>query len=114
MAVEQRTRRGGIEHRRLPVRHDVPWPAHRHGRVDWHHLVGDEPVEQVTDRGEPLLDPRRRELPCAGLEPGDDVHRLDGSERWHAGGRGNEAAAVLLNRDARASTHDYTLDGIGR
>jgi hypothetical protein len=74
-AVEQRTRRGGIEHRRLPARHDVPWPAHRHGRVDWHHLVGDEPVEQVTDRGEPLLDARRRELPCAGLEPGDDVHR---------------------------------------
>jgi len=49
-AVEQRPRFGKIEHRRLPGRHHVPGPPHRRGRVDWHHLAGDEPVKQVTDR----------------------------------------------------------------
>ena len=32
------------------------------GRVDRHDLVGDEPVKQMADRSEPLLDARRREL----------------------------------------------------
>jgi hypothetical protein len=34
----------------------------RRGRVHPHHLAGDQPVEQVPDRGEPLLDARRGEL----------------------------------------------------
>ena len=75
-AVEQRARFRRIEHRRLPGRHDVTGPAHRRGRVDRHHLAGDEPIEQMTDRGEPLLDARRRELARRGLDPGGDVHRL--------------------------------------
>jgi hypothetical protein len=79
-AVEQRARLGGIEHRRLPGRHDVPRPAHRSGRVDWHDLAGDEPVEQVTDRGEPLLDARRRELARPGFDPGGDVHWLHSAD----------------------------------
>ena len=64
-AVEQGTCFSRIEHRRLPARHDVPGPAHRRGRVDRHDLAGDEPIEQVTDRGEPLLDARRREFAVA-------------------------------------------------
>jgi hypothetical protein len=40
----------------------MPGPAHRRGRVDRHRLAGDEPIEQMADRGEPLLDTRRREL----------------------------------------------------
>jgi hypothetical protein len=50
-------------------------------------LAGDEPIKQVADCGEPLLDARRRELACPGLDPGGDVHRLDGADRRHAGGR---------------------------
>jgi hypothetical protein len=107
-AVEQRTRRGGIEHRRLPARHDVPWPAHRHGRVDWHHLVGDGPVEQVTDRGEPLLDARRRELPCAGLDQvttweatmADEEHLAilrSGVEKWNAWREANPSVRPSLS-----------------
>jgi hypothetical protein len=41
----------------------------------------------MTDRSEPLLDARRGELARAGLDPGGDVHRLDGADRRHAGGR---------------------------
>jgi len=38
----------------------------------------------MTDRGKPLLDARRRELACAGLDPGGDMDRLDGGDRRHA------------------------------
>jgi hypothetical protein len=82
-AVEQRTRRGGIEHRRLPARHDVPGPAHRRGRVDRHDLAVDQPIEQVTERGEPLLDAWCGQLARRGLYPGRDMHRLDGGDRRH-------------------------------
>jgi hypothetical protein len=74
-----------IEHRRLPGRHDVPRPAHRRGGVDCRDLAGDEPVEQMTNRGEPLLDARRRELARPGLDPGGDVQRLHLRHRLHAG-----------------------------
>jgi hypothetical protein len=70
-----------------PDRHDVPGPAHRRGRVDWHDLAGDEPIEQLPDRGEPLLDARRREFARAGFDPGGDVHRLHRADRRHAGAR---------------------------
>jgi hypothetical protein len=73
-----------IEHRRLPAGDDVPGPAHRAGRVDRHDLAGDEPVEQVTDRGEPLLDAWRGQLAGRGFDPGGDMHRLHGGDRRHA------------------------------
>ena len=76
-----------IEHRRLPAGHDVPGPAHRASRIDGHDLAGNEPIEQMTDRSEPLLHARRRELARPGLDPGGDVHRLDGADRRHAGAR---------------------------
>jgi hypothetical protein len=78
---------GGIEHRRLSGRHHVPGPAHRWRRVDRHHLAGHQPVEQVADRGEPLLDARRGEFARPGLDPRRDVHWLDGSDRRHTGAR---------------------------
>jgi hypothetical protein len=80
-AVEQRARLGRIENRRLSTRHDVSGAAHRSGRVDRHDLAGDQPVERMTDRGEPLLDARCCKLAHPGLDPGGDVHRLDGADR---------------------------------
>jgi hypothetical protein len=65
----------------------VPGPAHRCGGVDRYDLAGHQPIEQVADRGEPLLDTRRGKLACAGLDPGGDMHRLDGADRRDAGGR---------------------------
>jgi hypothetical protein len=60
----------------------------------------------VTNRGEPLLDARRRELSRSRLDPGGDVHRLDGADRRHAharaprqefiGGAGIGAAGVRV------------------
>ena len=58
--------------------------AHRGGRVDRHHLAGHQPVEQVADRGQALLDGRRGELARLRLDPGRDVQRPHGSERRHA------------------------------
>ena len=57
------------------------------GRIDWHELAGDEPAEQMPDRSEPLLDARCGKLARTGLDPASDVHRLDSSDRRHAGGR---------------------------
>jgi len=86
-AVEQRARFRWIEHRRLPGRDDMTRPAHRSGRVDWHDLAGDEPIEQMPDRGEPLFDARRGQFARGRLDPRRDVHRLDGGDRRHAGAR---------------------------
>jgi hypothetical protein len=75
---------GGIEHRRLPGRHDAPDP-----RTDAAGLIGtiwpETSQSQVTDRGEPLLDARRRERARARLDPGGNVtctgwtERMDGT-----------------------------------
>ena len=86
-AVEQRARFRRIEHRRLAGRDDVARPAHRRGRVDRHDLAGDQPIEQVPNRREPLLDARRGQLARRGLDPGCDMHRLDGGDRRHADAR---------------------------
>ena len=53
---------GWIEHRRLTRRHDVPRPAHRVPRIDRHDLAVDQPIEQMPQRREPLLDRGRGEL----------------------------------------------------
>src|SRR5438045_377489 len=63
----------------------MPGPAHRRGRGHRNDLAGYQPVEQMTDRSEPWLDARRGELARASLDPGGDVHRLDGADRRHAG-----------------------------
>jgi hypothetical protein len=86
-AIEQCARLGGIEHGRLPGRHDVPRPAHRCSGVDRHDLAGNEPVEQMTDRGNPLLHAWRREFARHSPDPGRDVYQLHGADRGHAGAR---------------------------
>jgi hypothetical protein len=64
----------------------MPGPAHRAGRIDRHNLAGDQPIEQMADCGEPLLDARCRELARAGLDPCRDMYRLHRGDRGHAGG----------------------------
>ena len=59
--------------------------AHRGGRIDRHDLAGHQPIEQVADRGELLLDGRRRHLAGLRLDPGRDVQRRDLRQRRHAG-----------------------------
>jgi hypothetical protein len=39
-------------------------PPRERGRVDRHDLAGRQPIEQVTDRAEPLRHVRRGELVC--------------------------------------------------
>jgi hypothetical protein len=51
-----------IEHRRLSRRHNMPGPTHRVRRIDRHDLAVDQPVEQMPQRSEPLLDRGRGEL----------------------------------------------------
>jgi hypothetical protein len=48
-------------------------------------LAGYEPIKKVTDRGEPLLDARRRKFARRRFDPRRDMHRLSGHERRHAG-----------------------------
>jgi hypothetical protein len=50
----------------------------------------------MTDRGEQLLDAPRRELARRGLDPGGDMHRLDGGDRRDpdAGTPGEKSSAA--------------------
>jgi hypothetical protein len=76
-----------MEHRRLPRGDDVLGPAHRVRRVDRHDLAVDQPVEQVAQRRKPLLDRGRSQFARRRLDPGCDVHRLDGGDRRHPDAR---------------------------
>ena len=49
---------------RPPGHHHVPRPAHRRGRVGRRDLAGGRPIEQVTDRAEPLPHARHGKLAC--------------------------------------------------
>lgn len=71
----------------MPGRDDVPRPTHRMSRVDRHYLAVDQPIEQVPQSGEALLDRGRRQLARRRLDPGRHVHRLDIGDRLHAGAR---------------------------
>jgi hypothetical protein len=59
-AVEQHTRLGWFQHRRLDGLHDVLRTAHGGSRVHRYDLADDKPIEQVADRGKVLLDGRHR------------------------------------------------------
>ena len=61
-AVEQRPRLGRIQHRRLALAHAVRRTADGGGGIERHDLADDQPVEQVADGGELLLDRRRGAL----------------------------------------------------
>jgi hypothetical protein len=55
-AVEQLAGLGRLQHRRLALFHDVLRAAHGCGRVDRHDLPRHQPVEQMADGGQALLD----------------------------------------------------------
>ena len=55
--------------------------AHRRGRVGGQNLAGHQPVEQMLQPGQALLDGRRGEVPPLKLDPGRDMQRLDLTDR---------------------------------
>jgi len=58
-------------------------PAYR-GSGDYRQrLAGHQPVEQMAQRGEALLDARRRKRLRLLLDPGGNVQRLHGCDRRH-------------------------------
>jgi hypothetical protein len=72
MTASARTRWLGMRHsnrRRRQTETVRPTP------LDW------QPVEQMADRGKPLLDAGCCELTRSDLDPGGDMHRLDGGDR---------------------------------
>ena len=93
-AVDQLAPLGAIEHRRLAGLHHVLRPAHGGGRVDRHHLAGDQPVEQHAHRGELLLHARRPVFLLQRIHPGRHVEGSDRSER--------EAALFAPDEEASA------------
>jgi len=52
-------------------------PAHGVGRIDVDHMAGNQPVEQHAQRGQVLLDGRRRHLGFQILDESRDVERLN-------------------------------------
>jgi hypothetical protein len=60
--------------------HDVFRAAHCARRADFDDVAGEQPVEQHSQRGEVLLDGRRRELALQLLDEGRDVDRLHRGE----------------------------------
>ena len=56
-------------------------------RVAGHNLAVHKPIEEMTDRSEPLLDARRRELARRRFDPCCHVHRLHVCDRPYAGRR---------------------------
>ena len=61
---------------RLAFLHDVFRAAHGMGRVHVDDVAGHQPVEEHAERGQVLLDRRRRELALQILDEGGDVERL--------------------------------------
>jgi hypothetical protein len=86
----------------------VPGPAHRADRIDRHDLAGDEPVEQVADRGEPLLDARRGELARPGLDPGGWC----GFSTLDVGTRRSEMLVQRLRSSSLAASGKWLGSGI--
>ena len=77
MPVEERPRLRGGEHRGLAGLDHMLRAAHRARGIEGQDLADDEPVEEHPQRGEVLLDARRREYPGELLDVGRDDHRLD-------------------------------------
>ena len=72
-----------FEHRRLAGFDAMGGAAHRGSRIDRHHLPRHQPVEQMPDCGQALLDGRRGQLPRLRLAPCRHMERLHGGERGH-------------------------------
>ena len=85
MLSSKRARLRRIEHGRLAALHAVRRPAHGRGRIHRDDLARHQPVEQMTDRGEALLDGRRGSFAAKLLDVGRDVQRLHVGDRGDAG-----------------------------
>jgi hypothetical protein len=72
------------QHGCLAALHNMGRTAHRGGRIDRHDLADHKPIEQMADRGEALLNRRRRSRARQLLDIAGDVHRLHGRERLDA------------------------------
>ena len=77
----------GLQYRGLARAHHVARPAHRSRRIRSHDLADDQPVEQVPQGGEPLLDAGGQDLASFELDPARHVQRL------HTG-QGSDAYAL--------------------
>ena len=73
---------------------------------------GHQPVEQVTVRGEPLLELGAASLRVPHLDPGGDVHRLDGADRRHAAARAPGLKELI--RGAGISPARVRVANVGR
>ena len=82
--IEQAPRFVGRQHRRLAPPLAMRRPAHRRGGVHRHDMARHQPIEQVTDAGELLLDAGRGQLVPQRLDPGRDVEGLHLAERGDA------------------------------
>ena len=96
--VEELSRLGRLEHRRLAAPHDVARPAHGGGRVHRHDLADDKPVEEGADRGEALLHRRDRLRMPELLDEGRHMDRLHASE---GGDAARFAPGAELDRTAQ-------------
>jgi hypothetical protein len=84
-AVEQLPRFRCVEYRPFSPFQRYDWAAHGRGRVVRHDLAGEQPVGQVTDRREPLLDSRRGVGLRLQLDPRGHMQQLHGRDRRHSG-----------------------------
>jgi hypothetical protein len=76
-AVKQRAGLVGRQYRCLAFFNDIFGAAHGMGRIDVDDMPGNQPVEQHTERGQVLLDCRRRKLVLKIFDEGGHVERLD-------------------------------------
>jgi len=110
-AVQQLARFRWIEHRRLPTGDDVTRPPNTVRRVEGHHLAVDQPVEQMAQRREPLLDRGRCKLTRPCLDPRRHMHGLNVDDRRHAG---RSAPAQKFFRSSSIGSPCVRVADIGR
>ena len=75
-AVEQRSSLDWLQQGSLALADNVFRSAYRRGGIDRHDLADHQPVEQMPDRGEPLLHGRSGRRLCLHLQPGGHMQRL--------------------------------------
>ena len=106
-AVEKRPGLLRGEHRGLAGLDDMLRAAHRARGVERQDLADDEPIEEHPQRGEVLLDARRRERSGELLDVGRDDHGLDLVEREASAlAPGGETAHGCEVREARVGISD--------
>lgn len=82
--IEQAARLAWIRHGRLAAPDAVRRPPHQYGRIYRHHLTGHQPVKEMADAAQALLDGRRRYVAAELLDSGNHVQRLHPRDRGKA------------------------------